>query len=151
MGYDTWLSGTLTVIKDITEKDTEAAEALDYFTNKKTANAGAELEVGDSFRSQEDELPKLVGYVTGELHGQGDDSEDMWEAVYYPHGLKVIGAEIEYPGLEAVQRCMDGQSCKLCVHQSACSLGQAAPGFEPKTTKAGRAEMNAAQAGRETA
>lgn len=151
MGYDTWISGTLTVIKDITEKDTEAAGALDYFTNKKAAAAGTELNVEESFRSQDEELPRLVGFVTGELHGQGDDSEDMWEAVFYPHGFKIIGAEIEYPGLEALQRCMDAESCKTCVHQAACSLGQDAPGYEPRPTKAGRAEMNAAQAGRETA
>jgi hypothetical protein len=137
MGYDTWVSGTLTVIKAITEKDTDAAEALDYFTNKRTAAEGSELNIEESFRGQDEELPKLVGFVTGELHGQGDDSEDMWEAVFYPHGFRIIGAEITYPGLEALQACMDGASCGTCIHQAACSLGQEAAGYQ---AKAGRAE-----------
>jgi hypothetical protein len=151
MGYDTWISGTLTVIKDITEKDAQASEALDYFTNKKTAAAGTELNVEESFRSQDEELPRLVGFVTGELHGQGDDSEDMWEVVFYPHGFKIIGAEITYPRLEALQLCMDGESCGKCVHQAACSLGREAPGFDARPPKAGRAGTVAAQAGRTTA
>lgn len=148
MGYDTWISGTLNVIKDI-EEGTPASEALEYLTNKlKSATLGAEVNVEESFRGHDEEFQKLVGYVTGELHGQGDDSEDMWEAVFYPHGMQFIGAEITYPGLEALQKCMDGLSCKACVHHAACSLGKQAPGFMP--AGAGRAEASAAQAGRES-
>lgn len=134
MGYDTWISGTLTVIKAIKEGE-PASEALEYFTNNtKAAGVGAEVEIGESFRGQDEEFHKLVGYVTGELHGQGDDSEDMWEAVFYPHGMEILGAEIKYPGLESFQLCMDGLSCKRCVHQAACSLGQPAQGFAPRRT-----------------
>lgn len=149
MGYDTWISGLLTVTKDITESDADAVEALDYFANKKTAKTGDELDIGDSFRSQDEMMAKLTGFVTGTLQAQGDDSEDMWVAVYYPHGLQVIGADINYPGLEAYEKCQDGLACGTCLHEAACALGQKAPGFTPRTARSqpARAGKTAAQAG----
>lgn len=130
MGYDTWLDGTLEIIQPL---DDEANAALDDFgvPTGVDRNVGATFRLQDSHRNEEPSLYSLVGFVTGLVDADGEESGDFRRYYFTRSGLIQLHASTEWPDLPKWQPCIDRGECRGCLHEAPLKLGNGVQGMIP--------------------